>query len=106
MSFALAVLKAQSVERISLSAAAVAFWAAIAITPALIAISIIFGRIVDPQVLDEAVRSLQSVAPDSFGSLLASQIQAAAKASGTQVSWGLAISLITVLWAVSSGIYA
>jgi membrane protein len=106
MSFALAVLKAQSVERISLSAAAVAFWAAIAITPALIAISIIFGRIVDPQVLDEAVRSLQSVAPDSFGSLLASQIQAAAKASATQVSWGLAISLITVLWAVSSGIYA
>ena len=52
ISFGLAVLKSQSVERISLSAAAVAFWAAIAITPALIAISIIFGRIVDPQVLD------------------------------------------------------
>lgn len=106
VAFVVAVLKAQSVERISLSAAAVAFWAAIAITPALIAISIIFGRIVDPEVLDEAVRSLQSVAPDSFGSLLASQLQAAAKASAAQVSWGLAASLITVLWAVSSGIYA
>ncbi|MEY3733957.1 MAG: hypothetical protein RL347_1316 [Actinomycetota bacterium] len=104
--FVVAVLKAQSRERIGLSAAAVAFWAAIAVTPALIAISIIFGRIVDPQVLDEAVESLKSLAPESLGSLLANQLQAAAQASTAQVSWGLAISLVTVLWAVSSGIYA
>lgn len=104
--FLAAVLKAQSTERIGLSAAAVAFWAAIAITPALIAVAIIFGRLVDPQILDEAVKSLRQLAPDSLGSLLASQLQTAARASGSQVSWGLAISLITVLWAVSSGIYA
>jgi membrane protein len=104
--FVVAVLKAQSRERIGLSAAAVAFWAAIAVTPAFIAVSIIFGRIVDPQVLDEAVESLKSLAPDSLGSLLANQLQAAANATTSQVSWGLAISLVTVLWAVSSGIYA
>lgn len=104
--FAAAVSAAQSRERISLSAAAVAFWAAIAVTPTLIAISIIFGRIVDPSVLDDAVKTLQASAPDSFASLLANQLQTASKASATTVSWSLAISLITVLWAVSSGIYA
>jgi membrane protein len=104
--FTSAVVAAQSRERISLSAAAVAFWAAIAVTPTLIAISIIFGRLVDPAVLDEAVQTLRSSAPDSFASLLANQLQTASKASSSTVSWSLVLSLITVLWAVSSGIYA
>lgn len=106
VSAGLAIAKSQSQERISLTAAAVAFWAAIAVTPTLIAISTIFGRIVDPTVLDDAVQTLRSTAPDSFASLLANQIQAASSASTTAISWGLVISLITVLWAVSSGIYA
>ena len=104
--FASAVAAAQSRERISLSAAAVAFWAAIAVTPTLIAISIIFGRLVDPTILDDAVKTLRSSAPDSFASLLANQLQTASQASTSTVSWSLALSLITVLWAVSSGIYA
>lgn len=106
VSFVAAVARAQSVERISLSAAAVAFWGAIAITPAFIAIAIIFGRLLDPGDLNRAVQDLQSAAPDTLGTLLASQLQNAAAASTGQVSWGLVISLITVLWAVSTGIYA
>ncbi len=99
------VMKEQSVERISLSAAAVAFWAVIAITPTLIALSFIFGRLIDPQTLTDAVDELRKQAPDSFSSLLASQLQAASQTSLTTASWGLAISLVTVLWAVSTGVY-
>lgn len=106
VSFAVAVLKAQSGQRAGLSAAAVAFWAAIAITPAFIAIAIIFGRVVDPTVLNEAVRSLQQFAPDSLGNLLASQLKTASGDSTRDASWGLIVSLVTVLWAVSTGIYA
>ena len=101
----LAVMRAQSVERISLSAAAVAFWAAIAVTPAFIAIAIIFGRLLDPQALDESVKALQAAAPDSLGSLLATQLQSAATATTSSLSWGLVLSLVTVLWAVSTSIY-
>lgn len=100
-----AIMRAQSTERTSLSAAAVAFWTAIAITPAFIAIAIVFGRLLDPTALNEAVQALQSAAPDTLGSLLATQLQSASKATTSQVSWGLLISLITVLWAVSTGIY-
>jgi membrane protein len=100
------IIKAQSLERISLSAAAVAFWTAIAVTPTLIAVAVIFGRVVDPAVLEDAVETLRSSAPDSMGSLLVNQLEAASKASTATVSWSLALSLITILWAVSSGIYA
>lgn len=101
----ISVMKEQSVERISLSAAAVAFWAVIAITPTLIALSFIFGRLIDPQTLADAVDELRKQAPDSFSSLLASQLQAASQTSLSTASWGLAISLVTVLWAVSTGVY-
>lgn len=101
----LAVMRTQSVERISLSAAAVAFWAAIAVTPAFIAIAIVFGRLLDPQALDESVKALQATAPDSLGSLLATQLKSASTATTSSLSWGLALSLVTVLWAVSTSIY-
>lgn len=99
------VAQAQSRERISLSAAAVAFWTAIAITPGFIAVAIIFGRLIDPATLNEAVQALKAAAPDTMGSLLANQIKSAADATTSQVSLGLVLSLVTVLWAVSTGIY-
>lgn len=105
VSLALAIARAQSAERISLSAAAVAFWTAIAITPGFIAVAIIFGRFLDPTALNDAVQALRDAAPDSLGSLLASQLQTASQATTSQVSLGLVISLVTVLWAVSTGIY-
>lgn len=99
------ILKAQSSERLSLSAAGVAFWSAIAITPALIATAMIFSRLVNPQDLEKAVETLRESAPESMGALLASQIQEAGKASTSTLSWGLVVSLITVLWAVSTAVY-
>lgn len=100
-----AIAKAQSAERISLSAAAVAFWTAIATTPGFIAVGIIFGRLLDPAALSDAVQALKAAAPDTMGSLLANQIKTASEATTSQVSLGLVISLVTVLWAVSTGVY-
>lgn len=105
VAFGSTVARAQSAERISLSAAAVAFWAAIAVTPAFIAVAIIFGRLLDPTALNDAVVALQEAAPDSLGSLFAGQLKTASQATTSQVSLGLIISLVTVLWAVSTGIY-
>lgn len=99
------VLAAQSRQRLSLNAAGVAFWAAIAITPALIATGMIFSQLVSPGDLQAAVDTLRSTAPDSMGALLATQIQVASQTSVSSLSWGLVISLITVLWAVSTAIY-
>lgn len=105
VSVAAGIARAQSTERISLSAAAVAFWTAIAVTPGFIAVAIIFGRLLDPTALNDAVTALRAAAPDSLGALLANQLKTASDATTTQVSWGIVLSLITVLWAVSTGIY-
>lgn len=99
------VARDQSQQRLSLSAAAVAFWAVIAVSPVLIAISIIFSRVVDPDVLSKAVTDLQETAPASFSSLLATQLQNAADVSASTASWSLVLALITVLWATSTGVY-
>jgi membrane protein len=99
------VARHQSTQRISLSAAAVAFWAVIAVTPALIALAIIFGRVVSPADLSEAVDEIRSKTPGSLSDILATQLQIASEASTSSASWGIALSLITVLWAVSTGVY-
>lgn len=99
------VIRQQSVQRISLSAAAVAFWAVIAVTPGLIALAIIFGRVVSPADLQEAVDEIRSKTPGSLSDILASQLQIASEASSSAASWGIVISLVTVLWAVSTGVY-
>lgn len=99
------VAREQSRERLSLSAAAVAFWVVIAITPTFIAIVMIFGRLVDPDDLAKAVADIRETAPDTLGSLVATQVQTAADANVSAASWSIALSLITVLWAVSTGVY-
>jgi membrane protein len=103
--FLVTIGRQQSAERISLSAAAVAFWAVIAITPALIALAIIFGRIVSPADLAEAVDEIRSRTPGSLSDILATQLQIASESSTASASWGIVLSLITVLWAVSTGVY-
>lgn len=99
------VARQQSIQRISLSAAAVAFWAVIAVTPALIALAIIFGRLVSPTELTKAVDEIRSKTPGSLSDILATQLQIASNASTSSASWGIVISLVTVLWAVSTGVY-
>lgn len=99
------VINEQSTQRLGLSAAAVAFWAVLAVGPLLIAIAIIFSRVIDPQVLSDAVSDLQQNAPTSFNSVLATQVQMASEVSASAATWSVVISLITVLWAVSRGVY-
>ncbi len=105
VAFLARVFSAQSNQRLSLSAAAVAFWAVLAISPLLIAIAMIFSRLVDPEALTDAVDELRKNAPESFNSVLATQVQKASEVSATAATWSVVLSLITVLWAVSRGVY-
>ena len=105
LAFLARVFSTQANQRLSLSAAAVAFWAVLAVSPLLIAIALIFSRVVDPEALTEAVDELQRSAPASFNSMLATQVEKASEVSATAATWSVVLSLITVLWAVSRGVY-
>ena len=99
------VADAQSRQRLSLAAAGVAFWLVIAIFPATLAVITIFGLVVDPKDIADAVARITERAPGSLGAVLAEQAEAAASADARSLSIGLLISLAFTLWSVSDGAY-
>lgn len=99
------IIEAQSAGRLSLAAAGAAFWLVIALFPATIAASAIFGLVVDPQEIADAVEEISQRAPGSLGAVLAQQAQVAASSQASTLSIGLVISILVTLWSVSSGSY-
>lgn len=100
------VIHKQSDYRLSLNAAGAAFWLVISVFPAVIAVIMIFGLVLDPADLAGDVEEITRRAPNSFGAVLASQAQQVAATDAGSLSLGLAISLVVTLWSVSSGGYA
>lgn len=99
------IAQAQSRQRLSLAAAGVAFWLVIAIFPATLAVITIFGLVVDPKDIADAVQRITDRAPGSLGAVLAQQAEAAAGADARNLSIGLLVSLAFTLWSVSDGAY-
>ena len=61
------VVRAQSAERIGLSAAGIAFWFVIAIFPALIAVVMILGLVLSPAEIASTLNELDKASPNSLG---------------------------------------
>lgn len=99
------IAAAQTAGRLSLAAAGAAFWLVIALFPATIAAITIFGLVVDPKEIADAVDEISQRAPGSLGAVLAQQAQVAANAQASTLSIGLIISILVTLWSVSSGSY-
>ena len=102
----LSVIAKQSGYRLSLSAAGSAFWLVIALFPATIAVIMIFGLVVDPSSMADAVQSIVQRSPDSLGAVLAQQAEKVASSDSGTLTAGLVVSLVVTLWSVSSGMYA
>lgn len=100
------VIRQQSRYRLSLDAAGAAFWLVIAVFPAVIAVIMIFGLVVDPTTLAADVEELTGRGSNSFGSVVATQAQQVAASDAGSLSIGLVVSLVVTLWSVSSGGYA
>ncbi len=101
----LRTIHAQSVARLSLAAAGVAFWIVIAIFPATIAVITVFGLFVDPKDISDAVTRITEQSPNSVGAALANQAAQAAQADTSALSIGLIVSLAVTLWSVSDAAY-
>ncbi len=100
------VIRQQSQYRLSLDAAGAAFWLVIAVFPAVVAVIMIFGLVVDPTTLAADVEELTRRSPNSFGAVVATQAQQVAASDAGSLSIGLVVSLVVTLWSVSSGGYA
>ena len=107
----LAVLKRVKAEvkddNVGLLAAGVAFYAMLAIFPAIIAVVTVYGLVTrDPGQVQEQLSSFAKGLPQGAGDLLVGQLESVARTSEQSLGIGLAVSLAAVLWSASSGVQA
>lgn len=99
------IIQAQSVERIGLTAAGIAFWFVIALFPALIAVVMVLGLVLSPTEIANTLEQLDKASPNSLGGVVLRQVEAAASSRPSALSLGFAVSLVVVLWSTSAGYY-
>jgi membrane protein len=88
-------------DNVSLLAAGVAFFAMLAIFPAIIALVTIYGMVADPNQIESQVAEFAKSLPAGADQLLTQQLQNVATAGRQSLSIGLVVSLLAVLWAAS-----
>ena len=90
-------------DRVGLMAAGVAFYAMLAIFPALIAAITVWGLVSDPQQIQQTIGGFTGALPEGAATLLENQISQIASASDSALGWALAASLAGAVWSASSG---
>jgi membrane protein len=104
-SLASLVLHRQGAVQIGLSAAGVAFWFIIALFPALIAVLVILGLVLDPATLDNVISELEALSPGSLSAVVLTQVRTVAENEPSSISLPLIISVTVSAWSASSGVY-
>ncbi len=91
-------------DNIPLLAAGVAFYAFIALFPALIAAVTVYGLVSDPAEVEEQIAGFADTLPEDAASLLTDQLTDIAGGSSSALGWGLLLSLGGALFAASGGV--
>lgn len=96
-------LKDAKRDGVPLLSAGVAFYALLALPPALTAITGLYGLVADPADANRQVGDLLAGAPSEVRDLVASQLEAITTASDGQAGIALVTGLVLALWSASSG---
>jgi membrane protein len=84
-------------------AAAVAFYAMLAMVPAAIAAISIYGLVLDPSDLANQIDAITDALPASANALVTEQVERLAAASNTGLGVGVVVSILGALWVASGG---
>lgn len=90
-------------DHISIIAAGVAFNVFLAIFPLLIAAVSVYGLVVDPPTLQSHLNTLTGILPASAEPVISGRLHSLIQTSERALSWGLALSVLTTLWAANRG---
>ncbi|MBA2389662.1 MAG: YihY/virulence factor BrkB family protein [Geodermatophilaceae bacterium] len=91
-------------DNVSMLAAGLAYFAFLALFPALIAAVLIYGLVADPADVQRQVDSFSGALPPEARTLIGEQMSSIAASSGGALGIGLVISLLGALWSVSGGV--
>ncbi|SFT76833.1 membrane protein [Geodermatophilus amargosae] len=90
-------------DNMPIIAGGVAFFAFLAIFPALIATISIYGLVASPETVERQITELSAQLPESAASLIGDQLTSITQNSGGALSISLAISVLGALWSASGG---
>ena len=93
-------------RNLSLIAAGVAFYAMLALFPALAAVIAIWGFFSDPQFIHDQLILLESFVPADAYALIEAQVIALTSANDSALGWASIISTLLALWTARSGVAA
>lgn len=93
-------------DNISMLAAGVAFYALLALFPALAALVALWGLFAEPQTATQEIGAMLSVLPPAAQELIGAQLGKLAQSSGGALGLGAAIGILVSLWSASSGMKA
>jgi len=93
----------QSRDRVSMVAAGVAFYAMLAVFPALAAAVSIYGLVADPQTIQAQLNTVSGVMPQEAFGLINDQLQTLVRQPAGKLSLTLLGSLLVTLWSANNG---
>lgn len=90
-------------DNLQLLAAGVAFYAMLALFPALVAVVSIYGLVVEPSQVEAQLTGLTSALPEEAADILVTQIESLTEAESGTLGLSAAIGIAAALWGASSG---
>ncbi len=93
-------------DNIGIVAAGVAYYAFLAIFPALAALISMYGLVVDPQIVEQQLAQASAYLPEQTRQLVGAQLARIAGQSSGALSWGLAFGILLGLWSANKGMKA
>jgi membrane protein len=96
-------MKEASADNVPMLAGGVAYFAFLAMFPALIAAVSIYGLVAEPETVADELRDTAAVLPESAQPLIADQLNAVVSTSGGALTIGLIVSVVAALWSASGG---
>src|SRR5690242_5876037 len=93
-------------DQLPLIAAGVAFYAMLAMFPAMIALVSVYALVADPDQVSAQLAPMVSTLPGGAGDLVVDQLRKATQLGHGGLTLGLLLSVVGVLWSVSTGIKA
>ena len=99
-------LRNVSRHRVFANAAGVAFYAILAVFPALAALVAIYGLFADPQAIGNHLAAIAGVAPEGAIEVMKDQLTRVASQGGRTLGFAFAVGLLVSLWSANAGIKA
>jgi len=96
--------KEASTDQIPLLAAGVAFFGFLALFPAMIAFTLVWGLVADPATITAQTSAITAALPPEAAALIVGQLEQLAGAPNQSLGWGLVLTLALALWSASGGV--